>query len=331
MSKFFLLLPLTLLACLVSQPNQGCSEPVQLRASENPGPMVNGLLEDAGHQVYRRGGVWFCEAESRDQLWDSLASALARLREAEEIQRSNVKNYRTTGFKRAELVYAPGRGPTLATRFTQGSLLRTDNPFDVAIQGAGFFGVTLPDGTVAYSRDGSFRYAKGHLTHATGPSMAAFPPFATNLEISPDGVVRGLPIDGDGGKETYSRIELYVVQNPETLEPLGRCLFRPTQATVARRAFPGQNGAGVLAQGHLEKSNINRTEEEHQLRELEEQQALVTALLKRLDPELVTPPVMPVPGCDHGDHREALRKSRKTFESLLKEVQESQRAATDPA
>lgn len=200
---------------------------------------------------------------------------------------NNLANYQSTGFKKSrvdfqDLLYAtmkePGAEATAGTQigmgvrasstqrnFVQGSLQKTNNPYDVAIQGEGFFKVNLPDGTHAYTRDGAFKYdgetqqIVNHTGHSVGVSI---PGDVTNVEVRPDGSIYGVRINGDGQAEKVGQLKLTRFLNPAGLQAIGANLYVETPVAGARSEdLPGQNGMGVLAQGHLEKSNINVVEE----------------------------------------------------------------------
>ncbi len=149
--------------------------------------------------------------------------------------------------------------------YSQGDMLVTQNPYDLAVEGQGFFRVTQPNGEVAYTRAGNLRVdAEGRLATPRGDLIdpqIRVPSEATAVNISRDGTVtatvpnRVTPVE-------LGTIELTTFQNPSGLESLGGNLLRVTGAsgegTVNR---PGENGAGLLAQGYLEGSNVQAVEE----------------------------------------------------------------------
>ncbi|TAM76051.1 flagellar basal-body rod protein FlgG [bacterium] len=144
--------------------------------------------------------------------------------------------------------------------FTQGSLQQTGNPLDVAIEGDGFFQVTLPDGTAAYTRDGSFkRDANGTLVTADGYLLSpqiTVPQNATQVSVGADGTVTSL-IPGSQLPQTLGQVSLVRFTNPAGLSPMGKNLFTQTGASGAPViSQPGINGAGTLQQGFLENSNV---------------------------------------------------------------------------
>ncbi|MEW6277556.1 MAG: flagellar basal-body rod protein FlgG [Candidatus Eremiobacterota bacterium] len=199
----------------------------------------------------------------------------------------NLANYQSVGFKKSrvtfeDLLYAQMRDPNaeatggtqigmgvkaVSTQrmFSQGSLQKTNNPFDVGIQGDGFFKVTLPDGTTAYTRDGSLKYdgETQQLTTQSGmPLGITIPKDVTNIEITPKGEIKGVRLNSDGTPVTIGQVKLVRFLNPAGLQAIGGNLYLDTpQCGAKTEGLPGEDGLGVLAQGHLEKSNINIVEE----------------------------------------------------------------------
>ena len=148
---------------------------------------------------------------------------------------------------------------------SQGSLTKTENPNDVAINGSGFFQVLMPDGSAAYTRDGSFQKDRdGQIVTASGfPVQPAItiPPNATSLTIGRDGMVS--VTQGLGGNSVQiGQLQLATFMNPAGLQALGENLFVETDASGApSQTSPGVNGAGILSQGYVESSNVNVVEE----------------------------------------------------------------------
>ncbi|MDW8242235.1 MAG: flagellar basal-body rod protein FlgG [Thermogemmata sp.] len=146
--------------------------------------------------------------------------------------------------------------------FTPGALLNTQNPLDVAIEGDGFFQVILPNGEIRYTRDGSFRLnAQGNLVTSDGflvSPQITIPPQAVSISIGADGTVS---IQNAGALNTTTVVgQLTVVrfQNPAGLSAEGRNLFAETASSGAPIiSVPGQNGAGLVRQGFLERSNVD--------------------------------------------------------------------------
>ena len=203
---------------------------------------------------------------------------------------NNLANYQTTGYKKSsvsfeDLLYAtmqePGTKATAGTQvgmgvratstdrlFTQGSLQKTGNPFHVGIEGNGFFKVNLPGGQTAYTRAGDFRYngKTNEVTTSAGHSVGIkIPSNYSNIEITPTGEVKGISNESvDGKPEILCQIKLTKFLNPSGLKAVGGNLFVETDVSGSKvEGTPGdkQLGLGALAQGHLEKSNINIVEE----------------------------------------------------------------------
>ena len=205
----------------------------------------------------------------------------------------NLANVNTTGFKKSrvefeDLVYqeiraagaaasstteAPiGLEVGLGTRavatsrnFSTGNMRATSAPFDVAVQGEGFFQITLPDGSTAYSRAGNFHLdAQGLLVtnegYAVEPQIT-IPPNATTVSISRDGIVSAV-IAGQSAPEQLGTLETANFANEGGLRPLGGNLFAATTASgEAETGAPGVDGRGTLVQGFLEDSNVSVVEE----------------------------------------------------------------------
>jgi flagellar basal-body rod protein FlgG len=206
---------------------------------------------------------------------------------------NNLANVNTTGFKRARPVFEDllyqNRGqagaftsqitknPTgynvgtgvrvVATEktFTQGSSINTGNSLDVMIDGRGFFQVLLPDGTEAYTRDGSFQInAQGELVTNSGYTVQPgiqIPEGAQAISIGSDGTVT-VQVAGQAAPQEVGQITLTDFVNPSGLFAKGENLFLESGASgPAQAGTPGQAGIGLLAQGSLESSNVNTVEE----------------------------------------------------------------------
>ncbi len=147
--------------------------------------------------------------------------------------------------------------------FTQGDLSQTGGDLDIAIQGSGFFQVQLPDGTLAYTRDGSFKTnAQGQIVTSDGyPVQGGFAPVpqgTTNITISASGAVTYTTASGT----TSSQIQLANFNNPGGLQAMGQNLFTETEASgTAQLGEPTENGLGELQQGYLELSNVSVVQE----------------------------------------------------------------------
>jgi flagellar basal-body rod protein FlgG len=149
--------------------------------------------------------------------------------------------------------------------FTQGNLQQTSNDKDVAIQGAGFFQVLLPDGTAAYTRDGSFQVdSQGQLVTSSGfPVQPAItiPATAQSLTIGRDGTV-SITLAGSAAATQVGSLQLATFINNAGLQAKGENLFVETAASGnANTNTPGANGSGLLSQGYVETSNVNVVEE----------------------------------------------------------------------
>lgn len=206
---------------------------------------------------------------------------------------NNLANVSTNGFKRARPVFEdllyqtlrqPGAQSSQSTQIpsglqlgtgvrpvstarihTQGSLQQTGNDLDVAINGAGFLQVLLPDGTTGYTRDGSFqRDNQGQLVTASGyavqPSIT-IPANALTTTISNDGVV-SITQAGNASPTQVGTLQLATFINVGGLQSVGENLFMETASSgTPTPSTPGTNGAGVLNQRYVETSNVNVAEE----------------------------------------------------------------------
>jgi flagellar basal-body rod protein FlgG len=147
--------------------------------------------------------------------------------------------------------------------FLQGDLSQTGNTLDVAIEGSGFFEVQMPDGTLAYTRDGSFKTdAQGRIVTSDGyPVQGGFqaePAGTTAVTITSNGTVT---YKTAGGTST-SQIQIARFMNPGGLDAVGHNLYQETAASgTAELGTPGENGFGELQQGSLELSNVSVVQE----------------------------------------------------------------------
>jgi flagellar basal-body rod protein FlgG len=206
---------------------------------------------------------------------------------------NNLANASTSGFKRSRAVFEdllyqtlrqPGAQTSQQTQlpsglqigtgvrpvateriFTQGNLQQTSNEKDVAIQGAGFFQVLLPDGTTGYTRDGSFQTdSQGQLVTSSGfviqPAITV-PAGSQSLTVGRDGTV-SVTAAGASKPTQVGTLQLSLFINPAGLESRGENLYVETAASgTASNSTPGTNGAGLLSQGYVETSNVNVAEE----------------------------------------------------------------------
>jgi len=148
---------------------------------------------------------------------------------------------------------------------TAGSFNTTDNPYDLAIQGDGYFQIQRPDGTTAYSRAGNFQVSpEGQLVTSDGfPVMPdiRIPEGASSVTIGADGKVSAM-VSGETEATEVGQIELARFVNPAGLLPLGDNLFQSTQASGEPQVgAAGQEGRGLIRQGALEGSNVNVVQE----------------------------------------------------------------------
>jgi flagellar basal-body rod protein FlgG len=183
------------------------------------------------------------------------------------------QNLRQSGANSSEQTQLPtglqvGLGVrTVATsrQFSQGSLQQTDNNLDLAVQGKGFFQVSMPDGTTGYTRDGSFKLdAQGQIVTNNGyvvqPGITV-PENSTNLTIGNDGTVTAM-IPGQVQPQNLGQLQLAGFINPAGLDPKGQNLFAETQSSGApQTGTPNEGGFGMLSQGFVETSNVNVVEE----------------------------------------------------------------------
>ncbi len=205
----------------------------------------------------------------------------------------NLANVNTTGFKKGrmdftdlmyEQIKSPGSKNSTETispvgiqighgarlqsaykDFSQGQYSQTGRNLDVAIEGKGFVKVTLDDGSIAYTRDCSFKTdADGNLVTPTGykvePNITV-PETAENVIVGTDGIVT-VSIAGETSVTELGTVQLALFSNPSGLKYLGKGLYQESDASgSATDTSPGQEGAGTLLQGYLESSNVNVAEE----------------------------------------------------------------------
>ena len=149
--------------------------------------------------------------------------------------------------------------------FTQGNLNKTDNSLDIAIQGRGFFEILLPDGSQAYTRDGSFQINdQGVMVTSSGYQLQppiTIPQDATSVSIGGDGTV-SVSVPGSAAATQVGSVQLVDFINPAGLEARGQNLFVESGASGAPQpGNPGLNGLGTVVQGYVESSNVNVVEE----------------------------------------------------------------------
>src|SRR5574344_525833 len=210
-----------------------------------------------------------------------------------DVVANNIANVNTTGFKKSrvefqdmlsEIAKTPGaminQGTfqpvgveyglgvkTSATTkvFSQGSAVSTDRNLDVAIEGEGFFQIMRSDGTLAYTRDGSFQLdSNGQLCTSDGllvQPQITIPQDAKEIDITTDGNV-SVSQGSDTTQQIVGTLQLVRFQNPSGLLSVGHNLYVETSASGNPiQDTPGQNGMGTLEQGYLEGSNVQVVEE----------------------------------------------------------------------
>ena len=205
---------------------------------------------------------------------------------------NNLANVNTTGFKRDRAVFedmlyqnvkqaggqtdANSQAPTglmlgtgvriVATEklHSQGNMVTTQNPLDLAISGDGYFQIAKGDGSLAYTRDGGFKIsATGQLVTSSGALLQPainIPNTASSVTVGRDGTV-SIELAA-GGAQVLGQIQIARFVNPSGLQSLGQNLMKDTPASGAPQVLaPGVAGAGSLMQGTLEASNVNVVEE----------------------------------------------------------------------
>ena len=149
--------------------------------------------------------------------------------------------------------------------FTAGSLQTTDNPLDMAVNGRGFFQVLTPDGTVAYTRDGSFHLnSDGQIVTSNGNALEpaiVVPAETQTFTVGNDGTV-SVTVAGNSQPQIIGNIQTADFINPAGLQANGNNLFLETAASGAPQVgTPGLNGLGTVQQNTLENSNVSVVEE----------------------------------------------------------------------
>jgi flagellar basal-body rod protein FlgG len=227
-----------------------------------------------------------------NSLWISKTGMEAQQMQLDVIS-NNLANVSTNGFKKAHAVFEDlmyqnlrqvgsntaeqstlptglqvGLGVrTVATsrNFTQGSMQQTNNNLDMAVQGNGFFQVTMPDGTTGYTRDGSFQLdSQGRLVNSNGLLVQGgitVPANATNVAVAANGTVTA-SIPGNVSPQTIGTVTLASFVNPAGLEPKGQNLYQESAASGQPNAgTAGSNGLGSIMGGFVETSNVNVVQE----------------------------------------------------------------------
>lgn len=147
--------------------------------------------------------------------------------------------------------------------FSQGDFQQTENPFDLVIEGEGFFQVQRPDGTLAFTRDGSFKTdGNGQLVTSEGLMIVpqiTVPPNATNPSVTSEGTIT---VQVGPNITTVGQISLARFINPAGLTAIGHNLYMPTPASGDPIVGnPNVDGMGTIAQGYIEMSNVKVVEE----------------------------------------------------------------------
>ncbi len=227
-----------------------------------------------------------------NSLWISKTGMEAQQTQLDVIA-NNLANVSTNGFKRGSAVFEDlmyqnlrqvganateqsqlptglhlglGVRVVATTRsFAQGTPTQSGNNLDLAIKGNGFFQVTQTDGTLAYTRDGSFQVdSQGRLVTASGLPVAngvTIPVTAQSVTISSDGTV-SVTVPGSVTPQSVGTIALANFINPAGLQPNGQNLYLETAASgQPSSGTAGTNGLGTMMQGYLENSNVNVVQE----------------------------------------------------------------------
>lgn len=207
---------------------------------------------------------------------------------------NNLANANTSGFQRRrlqfeDLIYqnliAPGAAASQQTTYPaglqvglgsrsasseviqlQGNLDNTGNPLDMAIQGQGFFQVTLPTGEVAYTRAGDFHLdSQGNVVTADGNPLTpnvTIPPNSLTVTVGTDGTVT-VTTQGQQQPQQVGNIQLAIFPNPGGLNSIGSNMYLATAASgdPIIGTPGGADGLGTIQQGMLEESNVDVVEE----------------------------------------------------------------------
>lgn len=231
-------------------------------------------------------------------LWSASSGMLAQQLNVDTIS-NNLANVNTSGFKKSRVefkdllyetlrrpdVYQMGLGTPVgiqvghgvrpaatARTFTEGNLQQTGNTFDLAIDGEGFFMVERPDGTRAFTRDGSFKVAidgtdrnlvasEGYYVLSADEDYITIPEGYRDISISGDGLITGK--DENGNIQELGTVGIVKFLNPEGLLAAGNNLFEQTAASgeYQLKQDPSEPGYGSILQGFLEMSNVQVVEE----------------------------------------------------------------------
>lgn len=226
------------------------------------------------------------------KAFSTAATGMAAQQTLVDVIANNLANISTTGFKRSQVdfqdllyervrqlgtevaagIKTPGgieigsgvRTAATIKVFTPGELENTGRTLDIAVTGDGFLQVTLPNGDIRYTRDGSLQTnANGQLVTTTGYSIEpaiTVPIDSTSVDIGKDGTVS--VTDPSGNISVVGNIQLARFSNPSGLASEGDNLLSQTEASgTATLGTPGENGYGTILSGFLEKSNVQMVTE----------------------------------------------------------------------
>jgi len=206
---------------------------------------------------------------------------------------NNISNVNTQAFKKSRVAFQdllyqnirqPGAQTTETTKngaglmlgtgvaavsnpkdFSQGNLIKTEGDVDIAIQGRGFVPIQQADGTLAYTRDGSFTFNENgdivtHQGQIVGNAAITVPQGSNGISIAENGNVYS--VDGENVVTQIGQIQLFDFINPAGLQPVGQNLYTATASSgEPQEGVAGQDGFGKVLQGFLESSNVSVVEE----------------------------------------------------------------------
>ena len=227
-----------------------------------------------------------------DSLWVAKTGLEAQQTRMSVVSQ-NLANVNTTGYKKSRAIFEDllyqnvvqaggltseqSQSPTglnlgtgvrvVATdrEFSQGNIVNTNKPLDIAIQGRGFFEILLPDGTLAYTRDGTFQLdLNGQIVTSSGYALQpaiTVPPAAQSVTIGVDGTI-SVVLAGSPDPLQIGTLQITDFLNPAGLQARGQNMYLETVSSGPPQAStPGLNGLGTLSQGAIETSNVNVVEE----------------------------------------------------------------------
>ena len=212
-----------------------------------------------------------------------------------DVTSNNLSNVNTAGFKTSrsnfqemlnQKLQEGSRLVSTQLMLTQGSLRDSDNPLDWAIQGDGFFSVTLPDGTTGYTRDGQFTLdADRNLVTASGYPLVwdgEIPEDATDINIKPDGTVTAL--DANGQSVDIGTVQLTRFPNPTGLTSHGDNIWLESDASgAAQTGAPGDENYGVISSHKVEQSNVDLSQEMTRLMALQRSFGMSLSVFQQTD------------------------------------------------